>query len=457
MRGDDAVIAAVSSPPGRSPRGIVRVSGGDLSALLDVLFDRRPPPRELTALRWRLDDRLDLPCLAAFFPTPHSYTGEDVLEVQTPGNPALLDRILHRVIDAAESVGQPARLAEPGEFTRRAFLAGRVALTECEGIAATIGAESDAQLNAAGLLRRGRLGSLAVDLVQQLARALALVEAGIDFVDQDDVHPIAPAELDRQLREIESKLQALLARSRSWSALEALPWVVLAGPPNAGKSTLFNALLGRERAVVSDIPGTTRDVLREPLRIETDEGAAEVMLVDVAGHDRPVDELNAAMQSAAEEALAHAELVIHLAEAGSPVESLATAAPVLRVRGKADRANAAGVASPGEPIAVSAITGQGLDELKGEIARRLRTRAVSLGGQMLALQPRHADELRRALAAVSTTLAMIADQLHDETLTDMELIASQMRLALDHLAALGGEMPPDDVLGQVFATFCVGK
>ncbi|MEX2672793.1 MAG: GTPase [Phycisphaeraceae bacterium] len=442
-------IVAVSSPPGRSLRGIVRISAPRLAPLLPALLDPPPPPRQLSPARLKLTADRTLPVLAAFSPGPRSFTAQDVLELQCPGNPALLEQIVARVLDQLRSTLDRGRLAEPGEFTQRAFAAGRIDLTRAEGIAATISAVSDAQLRAAALLRTGRLGQWAEQLVDRLATTLALVEAGIDFVDQDDVVPITPAALDAALAELAADLDRMITQSRSWSTLEALPRVVLIGEPNVGKSTLFNALLGRRRAVTSAIAGTTRDVLSEPMRL----GDAEVMLVDVAGLDVPEAALDRAMQAAAHDAIDRADLLLMLSSTDDFAPPPRANVPILRVRTKADLAPA----SPSADHAVSAHTGEGLDQLRAKLTAALSDRAVSLTGQALALQPRHRDELQAAVAALQQARTMLAPQLTAHALADMELIADRLRDALDHLGALGGQMTPDDILGKVFSTFCIGK
>ena len=465
----DAIIMAAASPPGRSARAIVRLSGPALSPLCQQLFDRTLPPRELTPCRLHLDASrsVDLPVLAIRFAGPASFTGEDVLEIQLPGNPALIARVLRAVAESGRATGQRVGLAEPGEFTRRAFGAGRIDLTEAEGIAATIGAVSDAQLAAAGLLRRGRLGRWSVEQADALAHLLALVEAGIDFVDQDDVVAIAPIRLADGLGAIDAALGKMLASSRAWSTLDAVPWVVMVGPPNAGKSTLFNALLGRQRAVTSDVAGTTRDVLAEPLTIETADGQrAEVMLADAAGLGAmpsdgagPLDE---AMQAAAHEAADRADLLLLVDEAtvdrAAFVDWLAALGidparrPHLHVGAKADLGTDAAA-----DLNVSARAGEGLDGLRQAIASRLADRATLLAGEKLALQPRHRHELTAAREALARALAHVEPQRDQPTLDDAELIAATLRQALDRLGELAGQMTPDDVLGRVFATFCIGK
>ena len=447
----DTPIVAVSSPAGRSWRGIVRVSGEGLRSKLQGMLDPMPVERRLTGCALRLEahglQSVGLRCMALFTPGPGSFTGQDVLELYVPGNPALLERVLHGVLDQLRISGG-GRLAEPGEFTRRAFLAGRIDLTCAEGIAATIGAVSEAQVQAAKLLRSGRLGQWAQALVEQLGRWLALVETGIDFTDQDDVVAISPRKLDEGLAKLEVELRGMLDRSRSWAAIEALPWVVLVGEPNAGKSTLFNALLGRQRAVTSDIAGTTRDVLAESLRI----GDAEVMLVDVAGLDEPQAMLDHSIQQAAAAAIGRAELLVIVSERDRLPPSLPADPPRILVHGKADQ-------NPGDPawLEVSAHTGQGLDELKARIGLAMAGRSVTLAGQMLALAPRHRDELAATLKAIGHARTLLAPQLDARAMTVVEIVAERLRDALDHLGSLGGRLTADDVIGRIFASFCIGK
>ena len=330
----DTIVAA-SSPPGRSLRGLVRVSGSDAPGTIEAMGLEWSEPYRLRQQRLPLDDNLDMPVLLAVFHAPRSYTGQDMAEIQLPGNPALLERVIHRVVEGG------ARLAEPGEFTCRAFLAGKMDLPQAEGVAATVAAASDSQLNAARLLRQGRLGSFAAELVNDLGDLLALVESGIDFTDQEDVVPIAPGELADRLGRVDRKLADLLSHSRSWGAIEALPRVVLAGGTGAGKSTLFNALLGRRRAVTSSMPGTTRDIIEEPLLLRDAAGRdVEVMLVDIAGLDTPASALDRQIQTQARSALERADLVLHVDDTGKFATELAphrAGLPVIRVHTKSDQ------------------------------------------------------------------------------------------------------------------------
>jgi tRNA modification GTPase len=453
-----STILAIASPPGRSARGIVRISGPGTLALLDQGAD---DPGACSGARRMLIEPFGLPCLALLFRGPRSYTGDDSAELQLPGNPALLERVIDGLLARARRRGLDARRAGPGEFTARAFLNGRLTLTQAEGVAATIAARSDAELRAAALLRSGRLGSLAESLADRVAAALALVEAGIDFTDQDDVIAITPDDLRRRLQAVHDEMASVLKRAVPMEHLEAIPWVVLAGPPNAGKSTLFNALLGRERAVVSPTAGTTRDVLAEPLKVPTAHGEAEVMLIDLAGLDESnADPLHRLMQAHARRAMDRAELTLVCVP---PDAAPAPAAPrQIVVRTKADGRQpcstpATGTGDGGAAIVVSARTGAGLAALRTEIGRHLTNRAVSLSADAAALSPRHEAALRSACEHVSEALLLLQQVEPAAMIEQAEMVAALLRTALDDLGSFAGRITPDDVLGRVFASFCIGK
>lgn len=453
--GPDTIVA-VASPPGRSPRGLLRLCGpGTGSVLRCLLADVPQAMRQLVPVRLR---QPDLPALLLRFAAPSSYTGEDAAELQVPGNAALLDRLLHRAIAAPAAY---ARLAEPGEFTFRAYTAGKLDLTQAEGVAATIRATSDSQLRAATLLREGDLGRAAHGMVEAIGTLLALVEAGIDFTDQEDVVPIAPAMLRERLAVQRDALKKLLYNSRPWGAIDALPQVVLVGPPSAGKSTLFNALLGRERAVIDPLPGTTRDVIAEPITVTTPTGReVELMLVDIAGLDTPGSGLlDKPVQEAALAAIRRADLVlsVHPADA-APAERHIPDAPaeVFSVISKAD------LLPPGQWPAdkghcLSAADGTGIDALRTLLGDRLGAQGVSVSGDMLVLQPRHEAALHAAAEQIDSTIARLDGRPDAGYLPDIELLADALRGALDALSMLGGRLTPDEVIGRVFATFCVGK
>jgi tRNA modification GTPase len=364
--------------------------------------------------------------------------------------------VIDMLIESGTARGLDVRRAEPGEFTARAFFNGRLSLTQAEGVAATIAAQSDAQLRAAQHLISNRLGKLAHDLAESLAESLALVEAGIDFTDQEDVIAIAPCELLKRLRSLRDQIRAQLDRAVGSEQLQAIPWVVLVGEPNAGKSALFNALLGHDRTVVSPTAGTTRDVIAEPLPIETNHGRAEVMLVDLAGLDHSDSSMmNQLMQSAAHQAMDRAELILRCVPIDQALTSPADSNELL-VRTKCDLLPS-DPGSAAESIHVSVHASQSLDGLRTTIARRLSNRAISLSADALALHPRHDAALRSASQHLISAIHLVERDEHTRALNDPELIAAAMRCALDDLADLAGDITPDDILGRVFATFCVGK
>lgn len=458
-------IIAVSSPPGSSWRGLIRLTGPDaLRCLKHLTSDSADVPGRITASRLK---GTGLSVLVMTFHAPRSFTGEDVVEIQLPGHPALLERVLRQCIRL-----EGVRLAEPGEFTYRAFANRRIDLTQAEGIAATIAATNDAQLRAAGQLRLGQLGQFAERHVETLAQILALVEAGIDFTDQDDVVPITADRLFEQVTQVRQDLSDLLSRSHAWGELGALPRVVLIGPPSAGKSTLFNALLAKERAVIDAMPGTTRDVLAEPWHLRHERGdTQQVMLVDVAGLSptgQPVESgllwagIDASAQAAARSQIERADVVLVLRPADEPaVEhqwSLPASVKRLDVMTKMDLGRGEAFCGDEPALQISAISGDGLDALQTAVWHALGERGSSLSAESMALGPRHEACLREALSNLDEVLLWIEPSVGGGGAVDhVEMVAAGLRGGLDALAALGGVMSPDDVIGKVFATFCVGK
>lgn len=442
-------IVALASPPGRAPRAILRLSGPATGEILATHLDGAPVSRASARASLRLGPRR-LPVLVARYLAPRSYTGEDAAEVLFPGNPALAARLIDRFCAHPD-----ARPAGPGEFTARAYLNGRLTLEQAEGVAALIAARTDAELEGARRLLAGELGERYRALADRLTSALALVEAGIDFSDQEDVVPIAPHDLARELDESIAAAAALLGRAATPEPAE--PLVVLAGPPSAGKSTLFNALLGRARALTDAAPGTTRDALVEMLDLrDVSIDRPRVQLADLPGLDAsPATAIGAASQRAAREALARADVVVLCDPAGRFDESLAPApARAIRVRTMAD------LPGPGvsDALPVCALDGWNVAALRRAIADAASTGAVGggVGGSDApAVVPRH----RIALATALRHLRAARDAIEPAAarLDEPEILAASLRPALDAIGEITGRVSPDDVVARIFATFCVGK
>lgn len=432
-------ITALATPPGRSPRAVIRLSGAETFSILRASTSAAAPESPgLHHARFHFP-RVPIALITAH--APRSYTGEHTAELHVPGNPCLIDQ----VIDALVAAG--ARRAGPGEFSARAFLAGKLTLDQAEGIAALISAERDDDLAAARDLLRGVTGAAYRRWADALTTLLALVEAGVDFTDQDDVVPIAPAALHAQISNLRSEINHHLGPSHPTEHRDTHPVVILVGPPNAGKSTLFNALLRRPRSVVSDQPGTTRDAIEERLDLAPDAShAGAVTLIDLAGlGDAAVDPLDARAQQLARARLESADLLIHCDPAGR-FDLLLPPRPTLRVRTKADRPGPSVL----DTLPLCALDGWGLAALRRSIAE-----AASSAGSVARTIPRHHAALRATLAALTAAETTIGPDLR--SLAAPELVAGHLREALDHLGEIVGRVTPDDVIGRVFATFCVGK
>jgi tRNA modification GTPase len=412
---------------------MVRVSGPGSDRICELIGAAGADDRRGVPGRFPLGGR-ELPVLAIRSFKGASYTGEPSIELVMPGNPTLVQRVVDALL-ANEGV----RLAEPGEFGARAYLNGRLTLEQAEGVAATIAAETAAQLDGARDLLSGRAGERMRRWAEELTTLLALVEAGIDFTDQEDVVAIEACELRRRIVALEGEMRG--AVGDGWTDASEAPIVVLAGAPNAGKSTLFNAMLGRRRAVVSETPGTTRDVLMETIDLAGESaGAGRIRLCDMAGLDQSQGGAEGAAQAHVREALRRADVIVWCDPAGR-FENAPAPGLTIRVRTKADR--------PGDDsradLSVCALDPRRLGGLHRAIADAIWA-GRGRSGLVLA---RH----RRAVAAAVERLdgAMRVDP------SESELVAGELRGALDAIGELTGRIHPDEVIGRVFATFCVGK
>ncbi|TMH29251.1 MAG: tRNA uridine-5-carboxymethylaminomethyl(34) synthesis GTPase MnmE [Betaproteobacteria bacterium] len=440
MPSDEVVretIAAVATPAGRGGIGIVRISGPRAREIAQSVLGRLPAPRQAEFARFA--DAQGEPIdegLALFFPAPGSYTGEDVLELQGHGGPVVMGTLLAACLDAG------AQLAEPGEFTRRAFLEGRIDLAQAEAVADLIDAASREAARSALRSLSGEFSAAIEALQARMVELRALTEAQLDFPEEelDVVHRHDTAE---RLQALRTAVDEVLARSRQGSLLRSGVHVVLVGRPNVGKSSLLNRLAGEERAIVTPVPGTTRDALREPVQID----GVPLLLVDTAGLRNSEDEIERLGMARTQQELGHADIVIVVHEAGSHeriTEPIAPQVARLDVYNKVDLRP--DFRAPAAALAVSARTGQGLAELRQAI---VRTAGWSATGESVFLaRERHL----RALATASAHLSAAAEEQ-----ATWELFAEELRLAHNALGTITGEFTSDDLLGEIFGRFCIGK
>jgi tRNA modification GTPase len=430
-------IAAVATPPGRGGIGIVRVSGPAVPRIAELVLGQLPEPRRATSASFRdasgaaVDEGI-----ALYFPAPHSYTGEPVLELHGHGGPVVVQALLGACLDAG------ARVAEPGEFTRRAFLEGKLDLAQAEAVADLIDAASTEAARSALRSLTGEFSAAITALQSQLVELRALTEAMLDF-PEEELDTLHRDDASRRLDEVRRALDEVLAKSRQGSLLRSGIHVVLAGRPNVGKSSLLNRLAGEERAIVTAIPGTTRDALREPIQIE----GVPLIVVDTAGLRRSLDVVEQLGMERTQRELARADVVIAVFEATrgrDELEDLPAAAARIDVYNKTDLAPR--FVAPAGALSVSAKTGEGLEALRQAI---LRAAGWSSSGESVFLaRERHLRALQLARAHLEAAAR--------ET-PRWEFFAEELRLAHAALGAITGEFTADDLLGEIFARFCIGK
>ncbi len=448
-------IVAIATAPGRGAVGIVRASGADLSPLIRVVCGRAAlPPRQAVLLPFvgAGGEMLDKG-LALHFPAPHSYTGEDVLELQAHGGPVLLQLLLARCLEAMPGL----RLAAPGEFTERAFLNDKLDLAQAEAVADLIDASTEAAAKSAARSLAGAFSSEVAALAARIVELRTLVEATLDF-PEEEIDFLEKARARERLDAIEAAITAALARARQGALLREGLRVVLAGQPNVGKSSLLNALAGAELAIVTPIPGTTRDRVAETIQID----GVPLHVTDTAGLRLPheaADEVERIGIARSWEAIGGADVVLFLRDLsrrGEPAYDAADAeieallpegAARLEVWNKVDAAQAD---VPAEALALSAKTGAGLEALRQALLQRAGWQAAPEG--VFIARTRHVEALRRALEHLHAAQAHAA--VRDAAL---DLLAEELRLAHRALAAITGEFGVEDLLGEIFGRFCIGK
>jgi tRNA modification GTPase len=449
-------IVALATPPGRGAIGVVRLSGPEAHSIALTLLGRHRPlePRRVTLARIREAGSQDAGgrtldhVLATWFAAPHSFTAEDVVEISAHGSPVLVRRIIEL------AMAQGARLAEPGEFTFRAHLHGRVDLVQAEAVADLVDAVTPLQARTAmdqleGTLTRA-IGALDADLFDLAAR----LEASLDFPDEG-FHFITPEETAAALARVQEALDALLRDGRAGRLIREGATVVLAGRPNAGKSSLFNALVGSARAIVTPLPGTTRDLLTE--RVDID-GIA-VTLVDTAGLGEPGDPIEVEGMARARQAVEIARLTLVILDGSQRLDEadralLTGAKNCVAVITKSDlprrwSPDRLGV-TPEPPVDVSAITGAGIDELRRAIVRALTARDDWREPPAIT-NTRHLSLVQAARAAVHTAIESVTQGAPEE------LALAELGRAREALEEITGRRTADDLLQHVFSRFCVGK
>ncbi len=438
MAEHEDTIFALASGGGRTAVAVLRISGEKSGALLDALCGRRPPPRRASLRRVRdaSGETLDQ-ALALWLPGPGTYTGEDSAELHLHGGPAVIEAVAEALIAAG------ARPAEAGEFTRRAFFNGRMDLTAAEAVADLVEAESAEQRRQALRQMEGALGALYEDWSQRLMRVLAQQEALIDFPDEDlpaDVARLLATEMATLAAEIAAHLNDNRRGERTREGLR----IAIIGPPNVGKSSLINRLLARDVAIVSDLPGTTRDALEARLVL----GGMVMTVIDTAGLRETEDRIEAEGVRRARARAAEADIVLAMHDASQPEAVLDAAAmpragEVIVVANKLDLASGRDI---GDAIGVSALTGQGLERLSDALIAAGRRLTARTGPPPLT-RPRHRAALEAALAALTRAMAEPSEELRGE----------ELRIALRMIGRVTGRWGVEEILGEIFSRFCIGK
>jgi len=441
------IIAAVATAPGRSGIGIIRVSGPHLGRIVDGLVARPLPARRAVLTEFRDGGGVTIDQgIALFFPGPRSYTGEDVLELHGHGGPVVLRMLLERCL----ALG--ARVAAPGEFTRRAFLNAKLDLAQAEGVIDLIEAATTQAARCAVRSLSGEFSKQIQSLISELVGLRALVEATLDFPDEE-IDFLKQADAEARLRGTRRQLESVLAAAQQGSLLREGIHIVLAGQPNVGKSSLLNRLAGQELAIVTDIPGTTRDTIRQAI----DVGGVPVHIIDTAGLRDPRDLVEKLGIGRAWTAIEEADLMLFVIDATQGetsadrqiLDRLPPALSCVRVMNKIDLTSlpprvdrVAGTTT----VWLSAKTGVGIDLLRDALLESVGGHSTSEG--LFLARARHLEALKSA-----------QHHLHqaDRRYGELELFAEELRRAQEALAVIVGEFTPDELLGEIFSRFCIGK
>ncbi len=454
MHSTDTIVAQ-ATPPGRGGVGILRVSGPKAAVVAQTILGKVPKPRYADYLPFRNEDNSVLDQgIALFFPNPNSFTGEDVLELQGHGGPIILDLLLKRILQIPG-----IRIAKPGEFSERAFLNDKLDLAQAEAIADLIDASSEQAARSAINSLQGAFSSHINEMVESLTNLRIYVEAAIDFPDEE-IDFLSDGVIEGKLNTVISQLDDVRAQARQGSLLREGMKVVIAGRPNAGKSSLLNALAGREAAIVTDIAGTTRDVLREHIHID----GMPLHIIDTAGLREASDEVERIGIERAWQEIEQADRVLFMVdstttEATTPEEiwpefmaRLPSTLPVTVIRNKSDlTGESAEITSQGDypMIRLSARDGMGIELLRSHLKEAMGFNSNTEGGFLAR---------RRHLQALNTAAEHLQQGYQQLVYAKSgELLAEELRLAQQALSEITGEFTSDDLLGRIFSSFCIGK
>lgn len=443
---DNDTIAAIATPPGNGGVGIVRISGRAVADIAGQLSRKPLLPRHASYTPF-LDSAGGIidSGLLIYFPAPHSYTGEDTLELQGHGGAVVLDMLLKRVLELG------ARLARPGEFTERAFLNNKLDLAQAEAVADLIESSTEQSVRSAQKSMQGVFSAQIHELVDELTELRIYVEAAIDFVDEE-IDFLSDGVVERRISALQEKVQKILKTAQQGRLLRDGMTVVLAGKPNAGKSSLLNALAGHEAAIVTDIAGTTRDVLRERIQID----GMPLHIIDTAGLRESGDAVEQEGVRRAHAEIGRADKILLLIDSREPesesiIETLPPKVNLTKIYNKIDLLGIEPEIVETEHsthIYLSIKTGAGMELLREHLKQSVGYNDGAV--DVFIARRRHIEALTEAEQYISSAIGQLQHQ-------SGELVAEDLRQAQNHLAEITGEFTSDDLLGRIFSSFCIGK
>ena len=447
-------IIAVATAPGKAGVGVVRISGKNLGPLTKALFQKNLAARHANLLTlYDVNGRVIDQVIAIHFIAPASFTGEDVLELQCHGGPQLLELVMKRCLELGRSEGLV--MAEPGEFTLRAYLNNKIDLAQAEAIADLIDAQSEAAVRGAARSLQGEFSNDINDLIEEITQLRILVESTLDF-PEEEIEFLENAQARQRLSAVKTKLQSLRDGAKQGKILRDGIQLVLAGAPNVGKSSLLNRLAGEDVAIVTPIAGTTRDRVKESISIE----GVPMHIIDTAGLRETADIVEAKGIERSWDAIRLADLVIFLSDPNPNQDqgalkkqilaALPSKSPVLEVLNKGDLVDPGSQLRSKDMLLVSAKTGEGIDVLKQKILELVGWCGPQEGA--IVSRRRHLDCLDRAADHIAKS-----EQFAANGNNSLELFAEELSLAQGHLGEITGKLLPDDLLGKIFSQFCIGK